>query len=127
MSNYTSSIVILTCLFCTPLSSTFGQPANVGEADETAEAFTMTVADRFRISDGGLVLTGTIAAGSISVGDSLCLVPASGSPRGIKVTGIESFNKLLDSASAGEQVGLLVTGVARDDVNVGDLLQAGCG
>ncbi len=103
-------------------------PGDVPPASAAAdEPFSMAVEDRFRIANGGLVATGIVETGSVSVGDRLCLRSASASPREIVVAGIESFNKLLDSASQGTRVGLLLEGVELDEISPGDQLHADCG
>ena len=93
---------------------------------EPGDAFAMEVVDRFRIADGGVVVTGIVAGGKVSVGDTVCLVSESGARRELSVTGIEMFRKILDSAAAGDQVALLVTGVDLEHVAAGDRLVASC-
>ena len=77
----------------------------------------MTVEDVFVIKGRGLVATGTIESGSISVGDE---VDAGG--RHFTVTGVEMFRKRLESASAGDTVGLLLRDASRDDITSGTVL-----
>lgn len=86
----------------------------------------MTITDRFRIASGGIVVAGQIRSGSISVGDSICIRSATGGQAPLEVAGIESFNKLLDTASAGDRVGLLVTGIELEAIAVGDRLTPSC-
>ena len=86
----------------------------------------MTITDRFRIASGGIVVAGQIGSGSISVGDSICIRSATGGRAPLEVAGIESFNKLLDTASAGDRVGLLVTGIELEAIAVGDRLTPSC-
>jgi translation elongation factor EF-Tu-like GTPase len=88
--------------------------------------FTMEVADHFSIADGGVVITGVIASGTVSVDDTICLNSKSVGQRQLKVAGIEMFRKVLDSASAGDQVGLLVAGAEQDDIAEGDMLTGAC-
>jgi elongation factor Tu len=64
--------------------------------------FELTVEDVFQIKNRGVVATGRVASGAISVGDT---VVADGTPLVIK--GVEKFRKVTDSATAGENVGLL--------------------
>ncbi len=73
--------------------------------------------DVFVIKGRGLVATGTVESGSISVGDE---VDAGG--RHFTVTGVEMFRKKLDTASAGETVGLLLRDATRDDIARGAVL-----
>lgn len=56
----------------------------------------------------------------MATGDGLCLVSATGEERSIAVDGIERFRKILETASAGQHVGLLVSGVEKDDIARGD-------
>lgn len=96
-----------------------------GESSESAE-FSMEITDRFRIASGGIVVAGQIESGRIAIGDSICIRSADGGRTPVEVTGIESFNKLLDSASAGDRVGLLVTGIELATIAVGDHLTPSC-
>ena len=94
-------------------------------AEDSAAAFTMTVLDVLKIAGGSLVLTGRIESGTVSTGDTVCLQGAAGG-KTLSVMGIESFNKILDSASAGKNVGLQFTGLTTDEVAAGDRLYAEC-
>lgn len=73
-----------------------------------------------------MVVTGTIAQGKVAVGDSVCLTSAAGASRTVTVNGIELFRKMVDSAGAGEQVGLSITGVEQADVTRGDQMRGPC-
>lgn len=91
------------------------------------DEFKMEVVDAFMITGRGVVLTGKIESGTVSPGDELCLVSAaSGSERKVTVGGIEMFRKVLDSASAGQSVGLLMDGLKKGDAAKGDILQEKC-
>ena len=80
----------------------------------------------FSITGRGIIVTGTIASGMIKVGDTVKLKNiASDSVRVVTVAGIEMFRRVLDSATEGENVGLLLCGVTRDEVNAGDTLFQG--
>ena len=80
--------------------------------------FRMTVDDVFVIRNRGAVLTGRVEAGTLRVGDT---VHINGGP-GVVVDAIEKFRKQLDEATEGETVGLLFKGLAKSDVNRGDVL-----
>lgn len=95
--------------------------ADAGYAD--CEAFRITVQDVFTITGRGTVVTGQIASGSIAVGDSVTLRRTDGSAREVTVTGIEMFRKLLDRAVRGDNVGLLLRGVERNEIGRGDILE----
>jgi len=93
-------------------------PEPVRDTDKT---FIMPIEDVFSISGRGTVVTGRIEAGIVNVGDNLEIV-------GIKdtqtttCTGVEMFRKLLDSGEAGDNVGVLLRGTKREDVERGQVL-----
>jgi len=82
--------------------------------------FEMPVADVFNITGQGVVITGKVRSGAISVGDSVCI--SGGSP--VTVTGIEIFRKLLDTLAAGDTGGLLLKDIAKGDVAKGDVVRS---
>jgi len=83
--------------------------------------FLMPIEDIFAITGRGTVVTGRIEQGTIKISEQVQVVGAKPIPS-INVTGIEMFNKLLDYAEAGENVGVLLRNVKRDDVTRGDVL-----
>jgi elongation factor Tu len=83
--------------------------------------FRMTVKDVFFIRGRGTVVTGQIEAGTLIVGDEIYLKrPDSG--RTTVVTGIEMFRKMVPQAQAGDNVGVLLRDVGKQDVKPGDFL-----
>jgi len=88
---------------------------------DTDKTFIMPIEDVFSISGRGTVVTGRIEAGKVNVGDELEIV-------GIKdtqtttCTGVEMFRKLLDSGEAGDNVGVLLRGTKREEVERGQVL-----
>jgi translation elongation factor EF-Tu-like GTPase len=84
--------------------------------------FVMKVEDVFSISGRGVVVTGKVEAGSVRKGDAVVLRSAAGTTRRCRVTGVEKFRKILESASAGDNVGLLLEGVEKGDIARGDVL-----
>ena len=86
-------------------------------------SFVMVVADVFSITGRGTVVTGQVAGGSLDVGRSVTFVDAAGRTRTVPVTGIEAFRKRLDTATAGQNVGLLLKGVDRADIVAGTELR----
>lgn len=86
--------------------------------------FSMTVEDVFSIAGRGTVVTGKVKSGRISKGDNAQLHHA-GQSRQVKVTGVEMFRKTTDTAVEGDNVGLLLDGVERNEVSIGDLLSNG--
>lgn len=87
------------------------------------EAFRMTVQDVFTITGRGTVVTGLVASGSITVGASVTLRRADGSTGEVTVSGIEMFRKIVDTAVRGDNVGLLLRGVERNEIGRGDILE----
>ncbi len=84
--------------------------------------FLMPVEDVFSITGRGTVATGRVERGTVKVSDTVELVGLSDKPRSIVVTGVEMFHKLLDQAEAGDNVGLLLRGVQRNEIERGQVL-----
>ena len=89
---------------------------------DTDKPFLMPVEDVFSITGRGTVATGRVERGTIKVSDSVEIVGMSDEPRTVVVTGVEMFRKLLDQAVAGDNIGLLLRGVQRDDIERGQVL-----
>ncbi len=83
--------------------------------------FLMPVEDVFTITGRGTVATGRVERGVVKVGDTVEIV-GMGEKRSVVVTGVEMFRKLLDQAQAGDNVGLLLRGVDRKDIERGQVL-----
>ncbi|PKP65353.1 MAG: elongation factor Tu, partial [Alphaproteobacteria bacterium HGW-Alphaproteobacteria-9] len=83
--------------------------------------FLMPIEDVFSISGRGTVVTGRIETGIVNVGDEVEIVGIKDT-RKTTVTGVEMFRKLLDRGEAGDNVGALIRGVAREDVERGQVL-----
>ena len=88
---------------------------------EVDKPFLMPVEDVFSITGRGTVATGRIERGKVVVGDEVALV-GFGSDKKTVVTGVEMFRKLLDDGQAGDNVGLLLRGIGKDDVERGMVL-----
>jgi elongation factor Tu len=84
-------------------------------------AFLMPVEDVFSISGRGTVATGRIERGQVKVGDEIEIVGIRATSK-TTVTGVEMFRKLLDSGVAGDNVGVLLRGIKRDDIERGQVL-----
>jgi len=84
-------------------------------------AFLMPIEDVFSISGRGTVVTGRVERGVIKVGEEVEIVGVK-ETRKTTVTGVEMFRKLLDSGQAGDNIGALLRGVAREDVERGQVL-----
>ncbi|AVM42523.1 elongation factor Tu [Fastidiosipila sanguinis] len=88
----------------------------------TDKPFLLPVEDVFTISGRGTVATGRIERGQINVGDQAEIVGLVESSRTTTITGLEMFRKLLDSAVAGDNVGALLRGVERSDIERGQVI-----
>jgi len=84
--------------------------------------FLMSIEDVFSIKGRGTVGTGRIEAGKCKVGDEVELVGLMKAPRKTVVTGVEMFNKTLDYGTAGDNVGVLLRGIEKDDLERGQVL-----
>jgi elongation factor Tu len=84
-------------------------------------AFLMPIEDVFSISGRGTVVTGRVERGIVKVGDEVAIVGIKETTK-TTVTGVEMFRKLLDEGRAGENVGVLLRGTKRDDVERGQVL-----
>ena len=93
-------------------------PQPVREIDK---AFSMPVEDVFSITGRGTVATGRIDRGKIKTGDEVALI-GFGSDKKAVVTGVEMFRKLLDDGQAGDNVGLLLRGLDKKDIERGMVL-----
>ena len=89
---------------------------------ETEKPFLMPVEDVFTITGRGTVVTGRIERGSVNVNEEVEIVGIRPGSTKTTVTGIEMFRKLLDSGQAGDNVGLLVRGIKREDVERGQVI-----
>ena len=81
----------------------------------------MPIEDVFSISGRGTVVTGRIERGQVKVGEEIEIVGFKPTEKKV-VTGVEMFRKLLDSGEAGDNVGVLLRGVEKDDVERGQVL-----
>jgi elongation factor Tu len=88
---------------------------------DTDKAFIMPIEDVFSISGRGTVVTGRIEAGIVNVGDELEIVGIKDTQK-TTCTGVEMFRKLLDSGQAGDNVGVLLRGTKREEVERGQVL-----
>ncbi|MEG1601950.1 elongation factor Tu [Citrobacter sp.] len=84
--------------------------------------FLMPVEDVFSITGRGTVATGRVERGIVKVSDTVEIVGLMEKPRPVVVTGVEMFRKLLDQAQAGDNVGLLLRGIQRNEIERGQVL-----
>jgi elongation factor Tu len=88
---------------------------------EIDKPFLMPVEDVFSISGRGTVVTGRIERGQVKVGEEVEIIGIRDTQKKV-ITGVEMFRKLLDSGQAGDNVGLLVRGLDKDDVERGQVV-----
>ena len=84
--------------------------------------FMMPVEDVFSITGRGTVATGRVERGQVKVGEVVEIIGLSEEPKQTTVTGVEMFRKLLDYAEAGDNIGALLRGVAREEIQRGQVL-----
>jgi elongation factor Tu len=84
--------------------------------------FLMPVEDVFTITGRGTVATGRLERGIVKVGDAAMIIGLQDEPKATVVTGVEMFRKLLDQAEAGDNIGLLLRGVDRKQVERGQVV-----
>ena len=84
--------------------------------------FLMPVEDVFTITGRGTVATGRVERGVLKISDPVEIVGMAEEPKQTVVTGIEMFRKLLDKAEAGDNIGALLRGIQREDIERGQVL-----
>jgi len=84
--------------------------------------FLMPVEDVFSITGRGTVATGRVERGTVKVSDTVEIVGLMDEARSVVVTGVEMFRKLLDQAEAGDNIGVLLRGVQRSEIERGQVL-----
>lgn len=89
---------------------------------DTDKQFLMPVEDVFTITGRGTVATGRVERGTVKVGDTVEIVGMKEAKKSTVVTGVEMFRKLLDEAVAGDNIGCLLRGIDRKEVERGQVL-----
>ena len=89
---------------------------------EEDKPFLMAIEDVFSIEGRGTVATGRIERGVIKTGDEVAIIGLEAEPRLTTCTGVEMFRKILDQGQAGDNVGILLRGVKREDIQRGQVL-----
>jgi elongation factor Tu len=84
--------------------------------------YLMPIEDVFSIKGRGTVVTGAIQRGTVKVGDTVEIVGFTEAPRAVTVTGVEMFQKSMDQGEAGDNVGCLLRGVERNEIERGQVL-----
>jgi elongation factor Tu len=93
-------------------------------ARDVDKPFLMPVEDVFSIKGRGTVATGRVERGRVKVGDAIEIVGMTEAPKKTTATGVEMFNKTLDDGQAGDNVGLLLRGVEKSEIERGQVLAA---
>ena len=88
------------------------------------QPFLMPVEDIFSITGRGTVATGRVERGVVKVGDTVELVGLQDKPRDVVGTGVEMFRKQLEQGQAGDNIGALLRGIQRDEIERGQVLAA---
>ena len=88
----------------------------------TDKPFIMPVEDVFSITGRGTVATGRVERGMVKVGEEVEIVGLMDAPRKTVVTGVEMFRKLLDQAVAGDNIGVLLRGIQRNEIERGQVI-----
>ena len=91
---------------------------------ESDKPFLMPVEDVFSITGRGTVATGRVERGTVKVQDTVEIVGLSEEKKSTVVTGVEMFRKLLDQAMAGDNIGALLRGIQRNEIERGQVLAA---
>jgi len=112
------------CQWCKPILELMDAvddyiPTPVRDVDKP---FNMAVEDVFSITGRGTVATGRIEAGTIHTGDEVEIVGISDETRKTVCTGVEMFRKILDEGQAGDNVGLLLRGIGREEIQRGQVV-----
>ena len=89
---------------------------------DTDKPFLMPIEDVFTITGRGTVVTGRVERGTVTVGDQVDIVGLMDEIKGTTVTGVEMFRKLLDYAETGDNIGALLRGIDRKEVERGQVL-----
>jgi elongation factor Tu len=89
---------------------------------DTAKPFLMPIEDVFTITGRGTVVTGRVEQGQLKLGEEIEIVGIERDTKKTVVTGIEMFRKMLDEAQAGDNAGILLRGIKKDDVQRGQVL-----
>jgi elongation factor Tu len=89
---------------------------------DDAKPFLMPIEDVFTITGRGTVVTGRVERGRIKVGETVSIIGLNEAPRNTVATGLEMFRKLLDEVLAGDNVGILLRGIEKKDVERGQVL-----
>ena len=112
------------CQWCGPIWKLMDEvDAYIPTPDrDTDKPFLMPIEDVFTITGRGTVVTGRVERGQVKVGDEVQIVGPQDEPRKTVVTGVEMFRKMMDYAEAGDNIGCLLRGIDRKEVERGQVL-----
>ena len=111
------------CQWCGPIWKLMDEvDAYIPTPDrDTDKPFLMPIEDVFTITGRGTVVTGRVERGQVKVGDEVQIVGLQDEPRKTVVTGVEMFRKMMDYAEAGDNIGCLLRGIDRKEVERGQV------
>ena len=112
------------CQWCGPIWKLMDEvDAYIPTPDRDSDKpFLMPIEDVFTITGRGTVVTGRVERGQVKVGDEVQIVGLQDEPRKTVVTGVEMFRKMMDYAEAGDNIGCLLRGIDRKEVERGQVL-----
>ncbi len=106
-----------------PANNTAAAAEQMQPAGPVAGTFRITVQDVFNITGRGTVITGCVELGQVSVGDVVQLRRVDGTCKSVTIGGIEVFRKMLDTATVGMNVGILIRDIEKSEIGRGDVLE----
>lgn len=86
------------------------------------EDFSMTIENVYTVTGSGTVVTGKVKSGTVYINDSVQIVNSDNQVKSATVTGIEMYREIHSSATAGDSAGLILNGIEKDEVKIGDVL-----
>ena len=98
------------------------QESFYNDSYSASPSFRIVVQDVFTITGRGTVIVGQVESGSVRTGDTVTLQRLNGETQNVTVTGIEQFRKIVDIANTGDNVGILLRGITKNDISKGDVL-----
>lgn len=101
----------------------FTVPENGPATSDAGSGFRMVVDEVFFISGRGTVVTGRVGAGSVAIGGRVTIERAGRPPLASEIAGIEMYRRKAELATVGENVGLQLRGLDRDDIASGDVVR----
>ncbi len=123
---------VCTCEYCgTKYYLSLDEKLTAGGFDNETQmpvaqiTFSIKAEQVFFIKTRGVVITGEVAQGEVSVGDGVKVIKSNGQRIESAVVGIEQFRKFLDKAKKGDKIGLMLAGVTKEQISAGDIVIKG--